>query len=122
MEEKKEDKIIKEFSLTPEKMQMASGVFKVIRVFYLQITNGPNVAIQPEQLVKLSKDTASTLFCIGKIEPLDMPSQFKVLRRFKMIEHGRYVDLREGDILEIEDREEALSYWRKGYVTPIEEA
>ncbi len=117
MEEVK-DKIIKEYAVSLGESP-SGGVFRVLRGFYMKVVNGPNVEIKPRQLCELGKESATALFCIGKVEPMHIPSEFKVMKNFRMTVDGLYVSLRPGDIVEL-DREEALWYWRKGFLAPAE--
>lgn len=114
----KEENIIREYAVSIGDSASA-GVFRVNRAFYMKTVNGPNVSVKPGELCELGKESATTLFCIGKVEPMHIPSEFKVMRNFRMTVDGLYVSLRPGDIVEL-DREEALEYWRKGFVAPAE--
>ena len=114
---KVEDEIIREFSVQRGKA-VSGGVFKVIRGFYLQVRNGPNVPVLPGSTCELSQEISTTLFMAGKIEPINLPREFKVLRNFKATVGDSYLNLCTGDEVSLE-REEALDLMRKGIVKPI---
>ena len=95
-------------------------VFKVIRGFFMKVRNGPTILVEPGTLVELSKESYEMLFSIGKVSPLEIPSKFKVVVPFRCVINSLYSYLRAGDIVELE-QEEALKYWRQGFVKPIEE-
>jgi len=117
--EKQKDKIIREYAVgrgeTP-----SVGVFRVNRAFYMKVVNGPLVLVEAGQRIELGKATRDELFSVGRISPLEIPGKFKVRLPFRTTVNGLFVDLRIGDIIEL-DTEEALKYWRQGFVTPIEE-
>jgi hypothetical protein len=119
MSEKQEEKIIKEYAVSIGETPSV-GVFRVSRAFYLKTVNGPPVEIKPGQLIELGKETHETLFCIGKISPLEIPEKYKVRVPFRTTINGLFVDLRVDDVIEL-DTEEALKLWRQNYVTPVRE-
>lgn len=115
----KEENVIREYVVSIGETPSA-GVFKVIRTFYLKVVNGPNIEILPGQFVEVCEATRLELFSIGKISPEMIPEKFKVRLPFRTTINGLFVDLRIDDVIEL-GHEEALGYWRKGFVTPIEE-
>ena len=78
----------------------------------MQVKNGPNIVIRPGQIVELSQEMSTTLFMAGKIEPIDLPQEFTVLRNFLATVGDSYLNLCTGDVVSFE-REEALSLMRK---------
>ena len=118
-EQQEQKPAVKEYSLSVGESPSA-GIFRVVRGFYLKVVNGPLIEIKPGQQIELSKETYETLFPIGKIEPINIPEQFKVIKSFRTVIDGRYVDLCPGDIVEF-DKPEGLSYWQKGFILPITE-
>jgi hypothetical protein len=115
--EQVKDKVIKEYDVI---LGEPGRIFKVLRPFYLKVRNGPNSLIEVGSLVELSKATHEMLFAIGKISPLEIPAKFKVQIPFRCVINGLFVDLRIDDLISL-DPEEALKYWRQGFVTPIQE-
>ena len=116
----KEENVIREYTVSIGETPSA-GVFRVLRAFYMKVVNGPNIEIKPGQLVELGKESQVMLFSIGKIEPEIIPEKYKVKIPFRTTIDGLFVDLRLDDLIEL-GPEEALKFWRKGFILPIEEA
>jgi hypothetical protein len=114
----KEENVIREYVSIGE--TPSAGVFRVNRSFYMKVRNGPLVLVKAGQRVELGKTTRDELFSIGKIQPEKIPEKFTVRVPFRTVINDLYVDLRIGDIIELSP-EEALKYWRQGFVSPIQE-
>src|SRR3972149_11385322 len=108
----KEENVIREYTVSIGETPSA-GVFRVLRAFYMKVVNGPNIEISPGQLVELGKESQVMLFSIGKIVPEIIPEKYKVKIPFRTTVNGLFSDLRLDDIVEFDDPEEALDYWRK---------
>lgn len=94
---------------------------RVLRAHYLQMIDpakGPTQIVNPGQLVRLTPGTQEENFFINRIDPLQLPEQFKCIRPFRTVENELYVDVCEGDEIELE-RDEALFFMRQHRIKPI---
>lgn len=97
-----------------------SETYLAVRGFRLNVNGGPPQSIPAGARVRLGPRSAATLFLAGKIEPVMMPTVFKVIHRFVVGGSGKWEELSPGDMVKFE-KAEALEYWRKGWIKPEKE-
>lgn len=109
-----EKETVCEFGIRPEDARP----YVVTRSFYLTVRFGPPETMPKGETVWLSKQTADTLFPAGKIEPLEVGRYFKFLHPARIVQNKEWVDLKPGDIVELE-REEALRLLRQRLIVEV---
>lgn len=91
--------------------------------FNLQVVDpekGPTQIVRYGDILRIKKETYDMNFYCNRIEPVELPTQFKVIRWFRTIKDNLYLDLINGDIIEL-DRDEAIPLMRKELIEPIKE-
>lgn len=93
-----------------------SREYRAVRGFFLQTKHGPLTEIKSGSLVRLSDRTSQELFYANKVSPLEVGTTFEALVSFRTIgSDGGWLDVQEGDVIEM-GREEALTSLRRKQV------
>lgn len=103
-----EQETICEYGVGPE----SGRLYEVQRDFYLNVCDGPLVAVRKGQRVFLDHRTGNQMFFAKKVIPTEIGEIFEVLVPFQVVRDGKYLYLERGDIVKL-TQEEAISLLRK---------
>jgi hypothetical protein len=100
-----EKTIYRELCVTLEE-KPGVGIYEVTKGFRLPVRKGPHVALKAGDLCELSRETAESEFYLGRVIPHDpaLPEigTYIVIRPFRTIVDGLWIDLKRDEKLELE--------------------